>query len=330
MVDDPTPGTLTWILDQDSFSNWRTSEEPSVLWIKGSAGQGKTTLSKFLLTHLEKESRASPKTKVIYYFFCGQSEMLSTVGYALRSLIRQLLDFRNVDIFEAIAELVDLDNTADVPEDGLWEVLEHLLKAPPLQEVLCVIDGLDECQNGTSRLRFIQLFNSLAQPNGAEHNSPVVRTIITSRPTVDIEQQLSGSLSFHLVSNPQDLQLFVNHEIGTLGLDPQLRNDAVVLLLAHAEQTFLWISLIVKKLKAEGLTSLADIERIVKISPSDLISLYQGIVSDILARHGESQKNLLLWAVHGRRSLSLSEIEHTPSIQEDCDSIETLKSPVQS
>jgi hypothetical protein len=330
MVDDPTPGTLTWILDHDSFSNWRTSEEPSVLWIKGSAGQGKTTLSKFLLTHLEKESRASPKTKVIYYFFYSQSDMLSTVGYALRSLIRQLLDIRNVDTFDAIAGLVDLDNTADVPEDGLWEILEHLLKAPALQEILCVIDGLDECQNGASRLRLIQLFNSLAQPNGAKNNSPVVRTIFTSRPTVDIEEQLSGSLSFHLVANPQDLQLFVNHEIGTLGLDPQLHNDAVALLLAHTEQTFLWISLIVKKLKAEGLPSLADIERMIKTSPSDLINLYQGIVSDILARHGESQKNLLLWAVHGRRSSSLSEIEDAPSIQEDCDSIETLKSPVQS
>ncbi|VUC26118.1 unnamed protein product, partial [Clonostachys rosea] len=326
MVDDPTPGTLTWILDQDSFSNWRTSEEPAVLWIKGSAGQGKTTLSKFLLTHMEKTSAASPETKVIYYFFYGQSDILSTVGYAVRSLIRQLLNVRDVDTFGAIAELVELDNTADMSEDGLWEILEHLLKAPVLQEVLCVIDGLDECQNAASRLRLIRLFSRLAHPNRAKNNSPVVRTIFTSRPTVDIEQQLSRSPSFHLVANPQDLQVFVNHEIGTLDLDPQLHNDAVRLLLTRAEQTFLWISLIVKKLKAEALLSLADIERIIKTSPSDLGNLYQGIVSDILARSGESQKKLLLWVVYGRRPLTLSELEDALSIQEDSDSIDSIRS----
>src|SRR5436190_21645406 len=70
-VEDPAPGTFHWFLKEESFRSWLSKDQSSMLWIRGSPGQGKTVLSKFLLSHLEslpevKQHNAS--CKVIYFF----------------------------------------------------------------------------------------------------------------------------------------------------------------------------------------------------------------------------------------------------------------------
>lgn len=46
MIDEPTPGTLDWFKKTAGFESWEKTEEYALLWIKGSAGQGKTLLAK--------------------------------------------------------------------------------------------------------------------------------------------------------------------------------------------------------------------------------------------------------------------------------------------
>jgi ankyrin repeat domain-containing protein 50 len=38
-------GTGRWFLDSDEFKDWKTSSKPSLLWLTGSAGTGKTFLT---------------------------------------------------------------------------------------------------------------------------------------------------------------------------------------------------------------------------------------------------------------------------------------------
>jgi len=55
-IDDPLAGTLEWVLDDEFVRGWLDKKEEScLLWVKGSPGQGKTVLSKFLLDELEKK-----------------------------------------------------------------------------------------------------------------------------------------------------------------------------------------------------------------------------------------------------------------------------------
>src|SRR5437773_8448574 len=96
MVDDPVPGTFLWFLEDDRFRSWLRKEEKSFLWVRGSPGQGKTVLSKFLLGHLESSPlRTQNNAKVIYFFCYDRDDRYRTVDSILRSLIKQLLT-RNV------------------------------------------------------------------------------------------------------------------------------------------------------------------------------------------------------------------------------------------
>ncbi|KAI1744083.1 hypothetical protein F4680DRAFT_444115 [Xylaria scruposa] len=323
-IAEPAPNTLGWFLDNPDFMTWKYGEQPSLLWIKGSAGQGKTILAKFLLGHLESiiaEAKAKD-TIVIYFFFYEQDVALRTIEAALRALIRQLLSARDLETFAAISERVQLDGS-QIDEVGLWDVLERLLTAPMLKKVFCVIDALDEVPDTKLRKEFITLFRRLTAPSGADPLVPVLKTLIVSRPTIDIDRLLNKSPTINLVANPHDLQAFILQELAFLRdqWDGKQHTTAINMLISRTEQTFLWISLVARRLKAAAVLTMAEIKTIISESPSDLNKFYDSIVTDVMGRDGDIPKKLLLWAVYWRRPLTLAELEEAISVQHDSKSI---------
>src|SRR5438876_2853718 len=69
-VDDPAPGTFQWFLRHEKVLPWLSGDESTLLWIRGSPGQGKTVLSKFLLDHLESSPFNLQQNAKVIYFFC--------------------------------------------------------------------------------------------------------------------------------------------------------------------------------------------------------------------------------------------------------------------
>jgi Cdc6-like AAA superfamily ATPase len=76
-------GTFEWFKCEQLFTSW--TAKSSLLWIRGSPGQGKTVLSGVVLGYLEhKYTKNNPKdVSVIYFFCCQRREDLSTVSATL-------------------------------------------------------------------------------------------------------------------------------------------------------------------------------------------------------------------------------------------------------
>lgn len=87
-------------------------------------------------------------------------------------------------------------------------------------------------------------------------------------------------------------------------------------MLSKAEQTFLWVSIVVKKMERLSLPSVADLGEIVKQSSTDLVTLYSGIVKKIEEGLPKVQK-LVAWVVYGQRPLTLQELEAALATQMD-------------
>ncbi|KAK0712619.1 hypothetical protein B0T26DRAFT_677060 [Lasiosphaeria miniovina] len=306
-IADPAPNTLGWFLEKPEFASWKQSEASSLLWIQGSAGQGKTILAKFLLDHLETAFAKANGTTVIYFFFYEQDGSLRTIGSALRALIRQLLSARDVETFRTTSEKVDLDGSQ-------------------INEVFCVIDGLDEFPDISQREDLIKFLRRLTASSGAKSPpSPILKTLMVSRPTVDLDRQLQKCTTIGLAANPHDLQAFVHHELAFLRdqRDDEQHTTAVDMLIGRSGQTFLWISLVVRRLKAAAMLTTAEIGVIISESPSQLGKFYDSIVTDIMQQDGNIPKKLLLWAVYWQRPLTLVELEEAISVQHESASIES-------
>lgn len=87
-------------------------------------------------------------------------------------------------------------------------------------------------------------------------------------------------------------------------------------MLLQAEQTFLWVSIVVKKMEGLSLPSVADLGETVKQSSTDLVTLYSGIVEKIKEGPPKVQK-LVAWVVYSRKPLTLQELEAALATQMD-------------
>lgn len=326
-VDDPAPGTLRWFLREKQFRSWKDGNESSILWIRGSAGQGKTVLAKFLLDHLETAtSDPGSKPTIIYFFFYDQDQSLKTVDAALRSLIKQLILHRRGHAFQAISEKFDIESPV-IPEYVLWRVLDELLRTPIFGTIYCVFDALDECRDDSPTPRLPDFFSKLMKSSSI--NKPtnlIIKALMISRPTVELSRVLEQRPFIHLKANPQDLEAFIRSQIEKIGLSEELHDNAIRLLTSRAGQTFIWISIVLKKIKAvTSPLSEVDMEKIITQSPSDLTALYEDIMTQIMRSENVIQQKLLAWVVYGQQALTLPELQEALSIQYDSSSVESSK-----
>lgn len=326
-VDDPAPGTLRWFLREKQFLSWKDGNESSILWIRGSAGQGKTVLAKFLLDHLERTtSDSGSKPTIIYFFFYDQDQSLRTVDGALRSLIKQLILHRRGLAFQAICEKFDIESPV-IPEYILWRVLEELLRTSIFGTIYCVFDALDECRDDSPTPRLPDFFSKLVKSSSiSKPTDLVIKALMISRPKVELSRVLEQHPFIHLKANPQDLEAFIRSQIEKIGLSDELHGNAIRLLTSRAGQTFIWISIVLKKIKAvTSPLSEVDMEKIITQSPSDLTALYEDIMTQVMRSENAIQQKLLAWVVYGQQALTLPELQEALSVQYDSSSAESAK-----
>ncbi|KAI9763914.1 MAG: hypothetical protein M1840_009026 [Geoglossum simile] len=314
-VEDPAQGTFQWILHNELVLSWVSNDESSILWIRGSPGQGKTVLSKFLLNHWDRHPPNSQRdTKIIYFFCYNQDEGFRTAISILRSLIKQLLTTSSL-----LHHMSDTFNTGSFSadsEDSLWEILQLMFGDSSLNNIYCVVDAFDECDEG-SRKRLLGRITRLIRTSVRKRKrAPIMKLLITSRPVMDIATELSQFPCIDLKANPDDLKLVIKSKARSLSnLNADLQEMAATLLLDRAEQTFLWATIVLKRLGAVRFPSPARLVETLEASPIDLDKLYQSIVDQVMAGEVE-EKMLLTWVVYGRRPLTLEELEAALATQE--------------
>jgi len=321
-VENPASGTFQWFENEDVFRSWVLEEKSSFLWIRGSPGQGKTVLSKFLLQRLQARNAHQPKDYMNIYFFCyDQDGDLRTVNSILRSLIEQLLlgpcQFRKpLAVLEKDPAKIAKSN------DTLWDTFKEMITFSTLNTIYCVIDGLDECEKGSegnARVKLLQWINTLLPTlPTAPDDGPALKFLVTSRPITDISDELENVPCFDLKAHEKDLEIFVEKKMETL---PRRfyqvhREKAAKLLLEGAGGTFLWVSIVVKKLAQLEFPNDVEIEDTIKESPTDLDALYHDIFDQIMKGPTFKQK-LVTWVAYGQRPLTLAELENALATQED-------------
>ncbi|RBA19062.1 ankyrin repeat domain-containing protein 52 [Fusarium proliferatum] len=129
-------GTCDWVLHTPEFIKWRTSDD-NLLWISGGIGSGKTLLAVYLTEQLQL-TMASDEI-LLYYFFDARLELRNNAACLVRSLIYQL---------------VQLDKDGEHGNQWwktrfqfLWYMFIEILQDLKGCRVVCVLDGLDECES---------------------------------------------------------------------------------------------------------------------------------------------------------------------------------------
>jgi archaellum biogenesis ATPase FlaH len=302
-----------WVFDNAEFKRWCHDQESQLLWIKGDPGKGKTMLLCGIINELTKSALASDTTVV--FFFCQATDArINHATAILRGLIFMLVD-QHPALVSHVRREYDKAGEKVFKDANAWEallgILTSILRDPLLQTTYLIIDALDECTAGLSRLLDFIVEKSSFYPH--------VKWLVSSRNWPSIERTLETAprkerlcLELNEASVSKAVASFIHRKVQTLkskkNYSDDIRDAVTEHLLANAHGTFLWVALVCEEL-AKFNVSRRAVQRKLKEFPAGLDQLYQRMLDQI----GESEdaelcKSILSVSMTVYRPITLDEL----------------------
>ncbi|KAF7195138.1 Ankyrin repeat domain-containing protein 50 [Pseudocercospora fuligena] len=320
--------TCDWIYDDPGYTGWTRSG--GLLWIKGRAGTGKSTIMESLVTQkkAEAEQRSiqedTPSDTLVASFFFhrrGDSLQRTTVGL-FRSLLHQILrqdqellkDFMGVTRFDQRCKDegevgVRWDWTASDLRENLNDCVVRYVKNRP---TLLYIDALDE--SGEAEARGLMDYLHRLRSNCKSGNLSIC---ISCRPYPDVMWNWDHCVVVES-GNAGDITTFLNASfISALDSVDQSASDQIRDEIANrASGVFQWAVLVTRRvlsLRGESIgTILIEIENI----PTELGDLYETMLDQLNESDRLLALPLLRWITFANWPLSVSELRYAVAMDE--------------
>jgi Cdc6-like AAA superfamily ATPase len=334
-----TAETCTWLLDKDTYNTWVDAKDSSILWIYGNPGSGKSVLASYIIEQLQPQDDASA-LPLIYYFCSGRDESRRASTHILRSLIFQL-QIKQPGLADFVEEAYKASTTKTAERfEELWTLFTSMVKK---QAAICVIDGLDECQDrdedgNLERSTFAHRLVKLVQD---QSSNQYLKVLLTSRNEPDLRVAFLASAEFiHTISISssdvaKDIQLYISSRVDSSTefscLPEQMKTTIIERLESNACGMFIWARLMLEEL--EKCDSERAIEDALKSMPRGLFELYDRILHSLTYnfQRNEGSRDLgcfvLCWAIYSSRPLTLTELSEARCIVPGQSSLLLSKKP---
>ncbi|KAF4981704.1 hypothetical protein FZEAL_2506 [Fusarium zealandicum] len=309
------PKTCEWITSSHEYKSWQQGS-PSLLWISGPPGKGKTFLSIFLSHHLEDVHGDSPSS-VIFFFCDNKVSSRNTATSILRGLMSQLAQ-SHPSLLEILIRPWKVQQDSLFKESSfeiLWRTFREMLEALGTTPTYCVLDALDECDE-ESLTSLLKKLKSLFDPKVSVRHS--LKLLILSRKhPVCLQSTLSTFPQLHLDGAQDDIEIYIKHRVSQLGAmmgieDHKLLRHVETTFFERAEGTFLWVSFMADDLESKPLEQL---EETLKNLPRGLKSVYERILLQIEPTSQTTIAAMLSWITLAAKPLSVEAICQALDIQ---------------
>ena len=303
--------TCKWLLKKQNYLDWSTAkrlnEHHGLLWIKGKAGCGKSTMLKYIFAHVR---RVEPGTTTISFFFNARGHKLEkTTSGMYRSLLLQL--FEQMPALQSALNVLPRPRLSSLGDfEGHWHleslksIFQSAVSDVGARQLYCFVDALDECHEDEVR-DMVTCFEWLCQD--ALETGTQLHICFSSRhyPHISVEKCLEIVLEGQ-EGHDQDMTNYLDSElkIGKSQRCEKIKAD----ILEKAKSIFLWLVLVVKILKEEfDRGRVHALQKRLEEIPPGLDDLFR----DILTKDGRNSDDLLLclqWILFSKRPLRREEL----------------------
>lgn len=300
-------------------------------------GCGKSVLAKYLIDQ-EKALEATKSRTVCYFFFKDDNEEQNSVATALSALLHQLFSQKESLIQHAMKDYKAEGNKLPQLFYKLWNILLKASSDPKTGEIVCILDGLDECAE-EARYQLIDVLSAFYKRAISEKSSSRLKFLITSRPYYDIERRFADLIrDFPTIRVPGENESeAISHEINTvikenlskltleLKLNASEQNTLETELLSIPHRTYLWAKLVFDILYRTIRPTSKKLKEIVRSLPSTVEEAYEAILSRIDDTERPQARRLLSIVVAASRPLTLPELNVALTIEPHHKSYKDLK-----
>ncbi|KAF9784159.1 hypothetical protein IL306_008312 [Fusarium sp. DS 682] len=313
------PGTCGWVLKNKKVSSWADAKpDTPALWLKGSAGTGKSVLCTQLVNFLKG-------TKFVVCHFCTYLYASSTMyEQILKSLLLQILR-QDADLAAHVYKSCIMEKkspTTTALEQLLQKLLASMSSEPNQAEYIwVVIDGLDEC-DPDKQLRLVRLINQLTS-KPVVPGSTACKVLLSSRaPSISLE----GLKRKQIVSLGEEKTLlnaairqYVDQRLKSMDIKLRQLNlqhaeieEIQGVIVTKSDGMFLYARLVMDYLSSNIFFGGDEFKESVNQLPRKLTDFYQKILSQILApldRRSEDRIRCILgWIAFAKRPLRKAEL----------------------
>ncbi|KAG4417000.1 hypothetical protein IFR04_009841 [Cadophora malorum] len=304
-------GTCEWLIQHPHYQDWLEDANGPVLWISGGPGKGKTMLAIYITEVLQPVVDAADNV-LLYYFCSNRDKNRNTALTIMRGIIHQWIDL-HPHLAKEIKSSFDGTETTKYTISSfasLWRVFQTLLQQSTSSQVVCILDGLDECEKESLRQLLEAIGGYLTR--SVEKPMPRLKLIILSRPQPAIlENKLGQYPQIQLDTSDteisQDVEKYIFAKVAELALEQKLSDQMVAqvqqALLAGADGTFLWVAFVANELQGRSWTK---IDKVLRHVPKGLGGIYQRLLQQISDK--EALVPILEWVVLAARPLTLEEL----------------------
>ncbi|KAJ5159342.1 uncharacterized protein N7500_008993 [Penicillium coprophilum] len=319
-IERPHAHTCQWIFELENYKSWR-NQSSGLLWIKGKAGAGKSTL--MLCLHEElKKLHESPRGIQIEFFFTARGAEMQHIPLGMfRSLLNQIFDAdENVqtpvrDAYtERCRKFGDTKGQWEWSQQTLADLLANaILTSAKDQDVTIFVDALDETGSESAEM-MANYFHELN--NRAERAGRRVKICISCRhyPIVGNPTATEITVEQH---NSADITRYIEDTL--LGENSQQVADRdqwkglVDELIKQASGMFQWAKIVApiisRQIKEKK--SREKIRAWLKRVPPDLEGVYQYILSEVIPDDDQGEAFLFFQWLHlAQRPLTVTEMRY--------------------
>ena len=272
-----------------------------------------------------------PDTMLSYFFCQATDSRINNATAVLRGLIFVIVS-QQPALLKYVRKKYDGSGKALFEDPNAWtalaEIFTNMMKDPSLQGSYLVVDALDECLTGRTQLLEFIIRSATSLP---------VRWIVASRAWPDIKERLHTAtqgvtlcLELNVVSISTAVSRYIRHNVDQLTIskeyDPGIRQAVHHHLSSNADNTFLWVALVCKRLQEIPKRKTIDELR---TFPAGLDSLYQRMINSIRDRHSTEAKlykEILAIASIVFKPITFDELQYFVVIPEDERDDESLAS----
>lgn len=297
-------GSCEWFIQKKTFRNWRDSACSQLLWLQGNPGVGKTKLSSHVITHLRR--RQAPRN-CCFYFFIRNDKSGCTASAFLKSIALQLA-IMHTEILNAITDILKEWRDSEIGKvdyNLIWRRLfvNGILRVKLNTPQYWVIDGLDECKQGSELLVLLMKAQEMW----------TICLLITSRDALStiapLQTKTNVFCDFISESDTRhDISLLIDSRIGSiLAKDERARHAIRQKIINQAAGSFLWVDLVLSQLRKAQLSS--DVKLVLSSVPTDMNELYHDILTSMSKETASKQliKAILRWVVCASRPMTTEE-----------------------
>ncbi|TFA99628.1 hypothetical protein CCMA1212_008587 [Trichoderma ghanense] len=304
-------GTCEWLMRHPSYQGWLADTHRPLLWISGGPGKGKTMLAIYITEMLQSAIHADDDV-LLYYFCSNRDKNRNTALTIMRGIIHQWID-RQPHLAQYVKSSFEGTETTKYTVSSfvsLWRVFLTLLQQSKSSQVVCVLDGLDECEKESLG----QLLDAVGSclSNGREKARPRLKIICLSRPQPAILERTLGQyeqikLDASGTEVSRDIERYILAKVAELASEQNLSEEMVAqvhqALSAGADGTFLWVGFVANELQGRSWDKITEILHRV---PKGLGGVYQRLLQQIHDK--EALVPILQWVVLAFRPLTVDEL----------------------